>query len=87
MPTMYFAVGDRVRLCVLTPFARVGEVGTIRRVFASIYDLYDVQFDDLIGTRLIYGREMRPAVVGQHIADRIMEAAPPPGAKQSAPPQ
>jgi hypothetical protein len=61
MTAKHFVIGERVRLRITTPFARVGTLGTIRRVFAFMPDLYDVQFDGLIGPRLIFGREMEHA--------------------------
>jgi len=71
MATNHFAVGERVRLSISTPFASAGGVGTIRRAFVFVPDLYDVQFDRLIGPRLIYGRELeRAAATVRHTATR-----------------
>jgi hypothetical protein len=58
MVAQHFVVGERVRLRIATPFAQVGKVGTVGRVFTFLPDLYDVQFDGLIGPRLIFGREL-----------------------------
>ena len=39
--------GDRVVAKYSIPPIKAGMVGTIQRVFMSVIDLYDVQFDDL----------------------------------------
>jgi hypothetical protein len=63
MAVTHFAVGEHVRLRISTPFVRAGRVGAIGRAFVFVPDLYDVQFDGLIGPRLIYGRELEHAAV------------------------
>ena len=71
MVANHFAVGERVRLCISIPFAPAGRVGTIRRVFVFVPDLYDVQLDSLTGPRLIYGRELEhAATTARHTATR-----------------
>ena len=61
MAAKHFAVGERVKIRIATPFAQVGKVGTIGRVFAFVPDLYDVRFEGLDGPRLIFGRELEQA--------------------------
>ena len=45
MDELRFQVGDRVVLRVARDKFRVGMVGTVRRVFLSVDDVYDVLFD------------------------------------------
>jgi hypothetical protein len=46
MPALRLNIGDRVQARTSIRGAPAGAVGTIRRVFATKADLYDVQFDD-----------------------------------------
>jgi hypothetical protein len=57
----HFAVGERVTPRSSSVFARAGRTGTIKRVFVFVPDLYDVQFDDLSGQRMLYGHELERA--------------------------
>jgi hypothetical protein len=40
------------------PPIRAGMVGTIQRVFLSVIDLYDVQFDDLPNPYILRGYQL-----------------------------
>ena len=44
---MRFEVGDRIKVCISTPFVRVGALGTILRVYRPVADAYTVQFDQV----------------------------------------
>jgi hypothetical protein len=47
MRTLRFEVGDRIRVCIATPFVRVGALGTILRVYRPVADAYTIQFDQV----------------------------------------
>jgi hypothetical protein len=53
-----FKVGDRVKARATIGRVRVGTLGTIRRVFSSIPNTYDVQFDDYPSPWMMQRREL-----------------------------
>ena len=53
-----FKVGDRVKARATIGRVRVGTLGTIRRVFMSIPNTYDVQFDDYPSPWMMQRREL-----------------------------
>mgnify|MGYP003575773225 CR=1 FL=1 len=40
-----FRVGDRIKVRITTPFVQAGTLGTILRVYRSLANAYDIQFD------------------------------------------
>jgi hypothetical protein len=66
-----FKVGDRVKARATFGRVRVGTLGTIRRVFSSIPNTYDVQFDDYPTPWMMQRRELeRVAGVSQPDRER-----------------
>ena len=57
-PKIPFREGDRITARVSIPPIKVGMVGTIQRVFMSVIDLYDVQFDDLPHPYILRGYQL-----------------------------
>jgi hypothetical protein len=57
---LYFREGDRVMARVSKPPIKAGMIGTIQRVFISVIDLYDVQFDDLPHPYILRGDQLAP---------------------------
>ena len=55
-----FLEGDRVMARVSVPPIKAGTIGTIQRVFLTIDDLYDVQFDDLHHPYILRGYQLAP---------------------------
>ena len=55
---LYFREGDRVMARVSKPPIKAGMIGTIQRVFISVIDLYDVQFDDLPHPYILRGNQL-----------------------------
>jgi hypothetical protein len=53
-----FREGEHVRLRNPVGFVRAGSVGTIQRVYRSVDNLYDVQFDGHDQPQLIYGHDL-----------------------------
>jgi hypothetical protein len=53
-----FREGDRVIARVSTLPIKAGMIGTIQRVFMSVIDLYDVQFDDLPHPYILRGYQL-----------------------------
>jgi hypothetical protein len=53
-----FREGDRVVARVTIPPIKAGMVGTIKRVFVSVIELYDVQFDDLTHPYILRGYQL-----------------------------
>ena len=53
-----FREGDRVTARMTLPPIKAGMVGTIQRVFLSVIDLYDVQFDDLMHPYILRGHQL-----------------------------
>jgi hypothetical protein len=60
MDELRFQVGDRVMLRVAWDKFRVGMLGTVRRVFLSVDDVYDVLFDGERRLVAMRGRELEP---------------------------
>jgi hypothetical protein len=58
MTSRSFQVGDRVRLRSSTLHIRAGAVGTIRLVYSTIADTYEVKFDGYAYTWLMHGRDL-----------------------------
>ena len=58
MDELRFQVGDRVSSRVARGKFRVGTVGTVRRVFLSVDDVYDVLFDGKRRLVAMRGREL-----------------------------
>jgi hypothetical protein len=57
---LYFREGDRVMARVSKSPIKAGMIGTIQRVFLSVIDLYDVQFDDLPHPYILHGDQLAP---------------------------
>jgi hypothetical protein len=55
-----FLEGDRVMAQVSVPPIKAGMIGTITRVFITVGDLYDVQFDDLPHPYILHGYQLAP---------------------------
>lgn len=45
MSSVGFEVDDRIKVRISTPFVRAGTLGTILRVYRSVADAYEIQFD------------------------------------------
>jgi hypothetical protein len=56
-----FREGDRVRTRVAKYDLPAGTIGTIRQVFQSVADIYDVQFDSAPQPVIMYDNELEPA--------------------------
>lgn len=54
----HFYEGDRVRARVSTLLIEKGQIGTVQQVFLSVSDIYDVQFDDLLGPHIMHGDQL-----------------------------
>ena len=55
-----FREGDRVMARVSLPPIKAGTIGTIKRVFITVGDLYDVQFDNLRHPYILHGYQLAP---------------------------
>ncbi len=64
MDDLRFQVGDRVVSRVARDKFRAGMLGTVRRVFLSVEDVYDVFFDG----------KQQPVVVGGDDLERVEQA-------------
>ena len=53
-----FYEGDRVKAEVPTQSVKRGMVGTVQRVYLSVTDTYDVQFDDLPTPHILFGDQL-----------------------------
>jgi hypothetical protein len=60
MDELRFQVGDRVVSRVARDKFRAGMLGTVRRVFLSVDDVYDVLFDGKHRLVAMRGRELEP---------------------------
>ena len=58
MDELRFQVGDRVLLRVARDKFKAGMLGTVRRVFLSVDDVYDVLFDGKRRLVAMRGREL-----------------------------
>ena len=54
-----FQVGDRVRLRARIEIVPAGAIGTVLRVFSTISDMYEVQFEGFLRPYLVYGRDLQ----------------------------
>jgi hypothetical protein len=41
----FFKVSDRIKVRISTPFVQAGTLGTVLRVYRSLANAYDIQFD------------------------------------------
>ena len=59
MDDLRFRVGDRVLSRVARDKFKAGMVGTVRRVFLSIDDVYDVLFDGKCQPVVVHGDDLQ----------------------------
>jgi hypothetical protein len=57
-----FRAGDRIKVRISTPFVQAGTLGTILRVYRSLANAYDIQFDRDSHHWVMQGRDLEPAV-------------------------
>ena len=56
-----FRAGDRIKVRITTPFVQAGTLGTILRVYRSLADAYDIQFDRDSHHWVMQGRDLESA--------------------------
>jgi hypothetical protein len=61
MTATRFKVGDRISARIYVHGVASGTLGTIQRVFASVDDLYDVQFDGQPHLYAVRGTDLQRA--------------------------
>ena len=58
MSSVGFEVDDRIKVRISTPFVQVGTLGTILRVYRSVADAYEIQFDQDLHHWVMQGRDL-----------------------------
>jgi hypothetical protein len=56
-----FKAGDRIKVRISTPFVQAGTLGTILRVYRSLANAYDIQFDRDSHHWIMQGRDLESA--------------------------
>jgi hypothetical protein len=56
-----FKAGDRIKARISTPFVQAGTLGTILRVYRSLANAYDIQFDRDPHHWVMQGRDLESA--------------------------
>jgi hypothetical protein len=56
-----FRAGDRIKVRITTPFVQAGTLGTILRVYRSLANAYDIQFDQDPHHWVMQGRDLEAA--------------------------
>jgi hypothetical protein len=59
---MVFRAGDRIKVRISTPFVQAGTLGTVLRVYRSLANAYDIQFDRDPHHWVMQGRDLESAV-------------------------
>ena len=56
-----FKAGDRIKVRISTPFVQAGTLGTVLRVYRSLANAYDIQFDRDSHHWVMQGRDLESA--------------------------